>query len=160
MKQLLACAVLAACSSAPAPQLAAPQRPSQMTGGLEHGMLNCPSAVESARTTVRNTERGVDVTVTTTDPAARVELIKLAHFHASQDRMSDWPEHTGKHGGPGSIGHCPILHEGTVITLSDTENGVILHVVARSSDRVRWLQEQTAERAASIPSWLPRSAQR
>lgn len=160
MKQLLACAVLAACSSAPSPPPAAPQQPSQRTGGLEHGMMNCPSAVESARTAVRNTERGVDVTVTTTDPAARVELIKLAHFHASQDRMSDWPEHTGKHGGPGSIGHCPILHEGTTITLSGTENGVILHVVARSSDRVRWLQDQTAERAASIPSWLPRSAQR
>lgn len=162
VKQLLACAALAGCASAPAPapQPAAPLQPSQMTGALEHGMMNCPSAVADARTVVRDTERGVDVVVTTTDPAARVELIKLAHFHASQDRMSEWPEHTGKHGGPGTIGHCPILHDGTTITLSQTENGVILHVVARSSDRVRWLQEQTAARAASIPTWLPRAAQR
>jgi hypothetical protein len=156
---MLAC-VLAACSSRPAPQPEAPRQPSQRTGGLEHGMMNCPSAVEGARTRLRMTPDGVDVIVTAGDPGAQVEIVKLADFHARQDRFSEWPEHTGFHGGPGTIGHCPIVHDGTRVSLSPMLRGVVVHVTALTPDRVKAVQNETTERLASMPSWLPRAAQR
>jgi len=159
-KLMLVCAALAACSPRPAAPPAAPQPPSETTGGLEHGMLNCPVAVEGAETLLRMTDDGVDLIITAKDPAAQAEIVKLADFHARQNELSPWPEHTGKHGGPGTIGHCPVLHDGTQISLSPTEGGVILHVDALAPGRVKSVQEQTAERLSSMPKWLPRSAER
>jgi hypothetical protein len=161
MKPVLLCAALAACSSPPAPApTPAPPQLSQMTGGLEHAMMNCPSAVDGAQTRLRMTATGVDVIVTAADPEARAELAKLAEIHANMDRFTEWPEHTGKHGGPGTIGHCPIVHDGTTITFARFDRGVVLHVTATSTDRVSWLQDQTAQRLATMPAWLPRAARR
>jgi hypothetical protein len=167
IKPVLLSAALAACSSPPGPGPApapwparAPPQPSQMTGGLEHGMMNCPSAVDGAQTRLRMTATGVDVIVTAADPETRAELAKLAEIHASMDRFTEWPEHTGKHGGPGTIGHCPIIHDGTTVSFARFDRGVVLHVTATSTDRVSWLQDQTAQRLASMPTWLPRAARR
>jgi len=160
MRFALACAAMAACSSTPPPAPAAPRQPSQTTGGLEHGMMNCPSAVEGAQTSLRMTASGVDVIVTASDPGAQVEIVKLADFHSRQDQFTDWPEHTGKHGGPGTIGHCPIIHDGTRISLSPMVRGVVVHVTALEPGRVKSVQDQTTERLASMPGWLPRAAQR
>jgi TusA-related sulfurtransferase len=159
---VLAVATLAACSSRQAPPPVAPQpvESSQMTGGLEHGMLNCPSAVDGAETRLRMTERGVDIFVRAKDPEARAEIAKLAERHTRMDRLTGWPEHTGKHGGPGEIGHCPIIHKNTQITLETVDDGVVLHVIATLPDRAKQVQEQTVLRLASLPRWRPRSASR
>lgn len=156
MRKLLLCAALAACSSTPAPRPAMPQQPIQQTGGLEHGMMNCPSAVQGAETKLRMTDHGVDLIVTAADPGANVEIVKLANFHAHQDVLTDWPEHSGKHGGPATIGHCPIVHDGTRITLSPTLRGVVMHVAALAPDRIRSVQLETAERLSSMPRSVPR----
>jgi hypothetical protein len=148
--------MLAACSprSAPLP----PQQPWQMTGGLEHAMMNCPSAVEGARTRLVRTPDGIDVIVTSADADARVEIRRLADYHARMDTLTERPEHSGFHGGPGTFGHCPIIHDRTRITISQVPDGVVLHVIALTSDDVAPVQEQTAQRLSSLPSWLPRRA--
>jgi len=157
MKNLLACSVLVACASSPPPPPAPPQ-PWQMTGGMEHGMMNCPSAVEGAQTRLVQTPTGVDVIVTSADAFAQAEIRTLADYHARMDRYTDWPQHSGFHGGPGLYGHCPIIHDRTRITLSPAPDGVTLHVRAVSPDHVASVQEQTAQRLVALPSWLPRPA--
>ena len=166
---VLVFATLAACSSRQASppvspvspvSSSRPQEPSQTTGGLEHAMMNCPSAVDGADTRLRMTERGVDIFVRSQDPDARAEIVRLAGLHARMDRLTGWPEHTGKHGGPGEIGHCPIIHKNTQITVETADDGVVLHVIATTPDRVKRVQEQTVLRLASMPRWLPRAASR
>lgn len=157
MKRVLACSLIAACASRAAPPPAPPQ-PWQMTGGLEHGMMNCPSAVEGARTRLARTPGGIDVIVTSADADARVEIRALADYHARLDRFTGWPQHSGRHGGPGTFGHCPIIHDRTRITVSPLPDGVVLHVVALAPDHVASVQDQTAQRLAALPSWLARPA--
>lgn len=158
MKLAFVCVALAACTPKPAPQ--PPAEPWQMTGGLEHGMMNCPSAVDGAHTRLRMTARGVNVIVTSKDPTAAAEITALAEFHARQDRFTEWPAHSGFHGGPGKIGHCPVIHDRTQIVISALEDGVIMHVTALVPEHVQSVQDQTAQRLAALPKWLPRSGRR
>jgi hypothetical protein len=158
MKRILACSLIAACSSRSAPPPAPPQ-PWQMTGGLEHAMMNCPSAVEGARTRLARTPSGIDVIVTSPDPDARAEIRALADYHARMDRFTEWPEHSGFHGGPGTFGHCPVIHDRTRITISVVPDGAVLHVVALTPEHIASVQEQTAQRLATLPGWLSRAAQ-
>jgi hypothetical protein len=129
-----------------------------MTGGLEHAMLNCPSAVDGARTELRPTATGIDVIVTANTPDATAEIARLAAYHAAQDQLSEWPPHTGFHGGPATIGHCPVVHEGTRISSTRVQDGAVLHVTALRPDRIRSVQDETAQRLAALPTWLPRPA--
>lgn len=104
-KQLvLVTALLAACSPKPAPR-----QSSSMIGALERGMANCPSAVVGAETRLQMTRGGVDVIVTAKDARAQAEIVRLADLHAGPP--GDGPQHTGQHGGPGTIGRCPVIHE-------------------------------------------------
>lgn len=148
--------LVAACGARAAPPPPPPQ-PWQMTGAMEHGMMNCPSAVEGARTRLRMTPGGVDVIVTAGDPRARAEIVALAEYHAGfAGELTEWPEHSGRHGGPGTLGHCPIIHDRTAISLSPLADGVTLHVTTGVPEHVKSVQDQTAQRLASLPRWLPR----
>lgn len=121
-------------------------------------MMNCPSAVEGAQTRVVRTPAGVDVFVTAAEPEAEREIRKLAEYHARMDRFTDWPEHSGFHGGPGTLGHCPIIHDRTRITHSLIAGGAALHVTALHPEHVASVQHQTEQRLARLPTWLPRPA--
>jgi hypothetical protein len=122
------------------------------TGKKEHGMLNCPSAVDGAKTVLQRTDDGVDLTVTADDPAARRTVRVLARVHAAMhEPTSEKVEHGGQHGGPGSIGFCPVIHTGTVVTFNDVPGGVRIHVSASSLDDVAALQLRTAQRVSALP---------
>lgn len=131
-----------------------------MTGELEHGMANCPSAVDGAETRLTNTPTGVDVTVTAQNADAEALIVQLAELHTRHEGMGNAPQHTGQHGGPGTIGHCPIIHDGTQISMTSVEGGVVLHVDALAPERVKEVQAQTADRLAAMPKGAPRSASR
>lgn len=133
-----------------------PARPWQMTGGLEHAMMNCPSAVTGATTRVERTPDGVDVIVVAAEAGDREYVRELAEYHAHLGAPStDRGEHSGFHGGPGRIGHCPIIHYRTQVTYSSISEGAIIHVKARSPMEVEQLQQETEQRARSLPRWLP-----
>jgi TusA-related sulfurtransferase len=136
--------VLAACSSKPAP---APSP--EPAGKLEHRMANCPTAVTSASTKVVDTPDGVDVVITATEPAAqeRIRTLSNAQTEMGEPPVSDH-QHTGLHGGPGWLGHCPIIHGDTVVTVTTNDTGATLHIRALDSNRVKSLQDETAARAA------------
>lgn len=140
-------------ASAPAPSAAAvpvpvPPVPS---GAREHSMRNCPTAVAGATTQLTKTDGGVDLEITTTDPAVRRQVITLARMHS---HLGD-PEganraHTGRHGGPGAIGHCPIVHASTNVTYTPTPGGVVVHINAIVPEDVAMVQVTVADRLARL----------
>ena len=145
---------LAACASAP--PSTPPPAPWQMTGAIEHRMLNCPSSVEFATTRIVRRSDGVNVIITSPDPLARTQILELAAFHAQLAAPTGRSEHSGDHGGPGTIGHCPIIHDGTTVTFTPRPDGVTMHVVTPFPEHVISVQHQTEQRLARMPTLLLR----
>ncbi len=114
-------------------------------------MRNCPSAVRSAKTTATRTPDGIDLTITSDDPSARADIVTLAQLQRDQ-RAPIWfvPAHSGMHGGPGSLGRCPVIHADTTVTYQPLANGVLIHVAARSRGRVAALQQATEARVRAL----------
>jgi hypothetical protein len=124
---------------------------SSLSGTRPRHMENCPSAVATATTRARPTSDGVELTITAASDEARREIVsRAAHQAAMQEPRVKVPEHTGRHGGPGSIGFCPIIHANTIVTYEPTADGVRIHVAARSSDDVAALQRATDARVKAI----------
>jgi len=146
--------VVVACTPAPAQ---APRHATMQTGELEHEMANCPSALPSAITSVEDIDDGIAVTIKVTNPMWRDRLLELAHVHARiGGPESSVAEHTGRHGGPGVIGHCPILHAGTRVSFEPIPDGVRFSVFALPGRDLAGLRRETRERAASLPQFADR----
>lgn len=105
----------------------------------------------NARTTATPTPDGVDVTITSSDPAALSQIAARAQMHvALGNPLSAFPPHTGMHSGPGKLGYCPIIHAETIVTSERLNDGVRLHVQAINSAAVPDLQQATRERVQAI----------
>ncbi len=122
-----------------------------LSGTLPKRMRNCPSAVHSATTFASPTPDGVDITIVSSDPDARRRIVELTRLHQTFGAPV-WPQlaHTGMHGGPGTIGHCPIIHAKTTITHDELPDGVRIHVRANDREMVPLLQEMTELRVRSL----------
>jgi len=119
----------------------------QLSGTVPKRMRNCPSAVSTANTIATPTADGVDVTITSNDPVARRKIIDLTRLHATfAEPIWGMPPHTGMHGGPGTLGFCPILHVKTIVTHTERSDGVRIHVRAIDPSMVSRLQEVTTLR--------------
>lgn len=121
------------------------------SGHLEHAMKNCPAAVAGATTHAGNSEYGVELSITSDDPATQRRIIELAALH---ERMSD-PDgsampHTGLHGGPGGLGRCPVIHTATIVTYTRIRRGVVIHVNAITREDVERVQQIVAERVSYL----------
>lgn len=124
---------------------------STLTGRLPRQMHNCPSAVPSAKTSAVPTERGVDVVITAPEPEARQRILALAELHASQrEPVAMLGEHNGMHGGPGTVGRCPIIHANTTLELDPIPDGVRIHVTANDKDDIQALQKATEKRVRTF----------
>jgi hypothetical protein len=117
-------------------------------------MANCPSALSSAVTHVSDIPEGVAVAVTVSDPESHRRLLALADRHARIGDAEGMPEHSGLHGGPGDIGHCPIIHFGTQVTFSQIPHGVRFYVRALGGVDVVALRGETRVRVANLPRWV------
>ena len=116
-------------------------------------MAYCPSAVRGAVTRTTPTAKGIDVTVTATDPEAARTIVALAELHARFPRsLIPFPGHFGLRSGGSRIGFCPIVHEDTSIKTTRVPDGVRIRLRARSPERVRELQTLVEERAARLRS--------
>ncbi len=112
-------------------------------------MANCPSAVVGATTGSLAIDGGVVLDVTATDPAAAREIVELAHRHAAMGPPDPSRGlHTGRHGGPGGTesGHCPVIHVGTTVTVTDIAGGARITVLATDPAKAAELQRETRER--------------
>lgn len=114
-------------------------------------MRNCPSAVAFATTVATPTFDGINLTITSTNPDARSQIIKLAERQSGQrDTLPFMPAHSGLHGGPGTIGHCPIIHAGTTVSYTQIPDGVRIHVMAHAPGEVQLLQRATEARVDAL----------
>jgi hypothetical protein len=122
-----------------------------LTGKRPQHMRNCPSAVASARTVTTPTFDGVNLTITSQDPDARRQIVKLAAFQSSErESIPFMPAHSGLHGGPGTIGYCPIIHAGTIVTYKEIPDGVRVHIATRRPEEVQMLQRATETRVSAL----------
>ena len=158
MRALILSLVLAGCASTSHP---APATYPSPQSSLQRGMRNCPSALVGATTRVIDTEDGVDLEITATDPVVQKQIIELAivHEHLGQPNSSE-RAHTGLHGGSGDIGYCPIIHVGTQVTYRKRSDGAVIHVHALKPQVVPQMQKAIAERVALLATRNPQTARR
>jgi len=126
-----------------------------MTGPRPHQAANCPSSLPRATTRLANTPRGVDVTVTSSDPVTAHRIVELAQLHV-RGRTAEVPRpHDQHHGGPGWVGYCPVMvNDQTQISMTPRPDGATLHVEARSPERVAEIQMLIKARAVQLPGYL------
>lgn len=115
-------------------------------------MAHCPSAVEGAKTAIKDTKDGVLVTVT--GPADKTAEIRTRAKHlADVAKKTDASkiEHTGQGTGGGGLGRCPIVVEGdTTVDVKEIEGGVEVDV--KSKKDASALQKEAKARAANFTS--------
>jgi hypothetical protein len=144
-------AALAAACSTPGSTDSARKRPPR-SGGKQHTMANCPSMVIGAVTRLDVVEGGVDLTITAVDRVSREAIAERARVHSQLGDPTPWElEHSGRHGGPGSIGYCPIIHDGTTVKVVELPNGALLQVRARRPDDAARVQIATRDRVDALP---------
>ncbi len=119
-------------------------------GAGAHKMAHCPSAVEGAKTAVKDTKDGVVVTVTATGDKVK-DVRDRAKHTAEVSKMTEPPkvEHTSEGKGGGGLGRCPVVVEGdTTVEVKDIENGSEITVKAKKD--VAGLQKEAKARAANF----------
>lgn len=119
-------------------------------GAGAHKMAHCPSAVEGAKTAVKDSKEGVIVTVTGTGDKVK-EIRDRAKHTLEVSKMTEPPkvEHTSEGKGGGGLGRCPVIVEGdTTVEVKDVENGSEITVKAKKD--VAALQKESKARAANF----------
>lgn len=130
---------------------------SKAPGGGEtgsHRMAHCPSAVEGAKTLVKDAKEGVVITVTGSGDGVK-EIRERAKHTADVSKMTDppKPEHNSEGKGGGGLGHCPVVVEGdTTVDVKDVEGGSEITVKAKKAENVAALQKEAKARAATFAS--------
>lgn len=128
-----------------------PRPTSSLTGTQPKGMRNCPSAVPSAKTVATTTDKGVDVLITSPEGEARNRILALAELHGSQrEPIPLLGQHNGMHGGPGTMGRCPIIHANTTVKVDRMPDGVRVHVSANDPADIERLQQATDARVRTF----------
>lgn len=126
-----------------------------MTGLRPHRAENCPSSLPGTTTRITNTPRGVDVAVTSRDPATVHRITELAERQARGRTAEVSRPHDQHHGGSGWVGYCPVMvTDQTQVTITPRPDGAVLHVDARSPDRVSEIQTLIKARAVQLPGYL------
>jgi hypothetical protein len=125
-----------------------------MTGKKQHAMMNCPSAVAGATTTVVDRKDGVELRVRGKSSAVQAEIRRRAYRQGEVALQTNRGalEHTGTGTGSGKFGFCPGMIEDTRVEVDDTPDGAILTVRAKEPSEVARLQKLTRARADALRS--------
>ena len=151
MKPALLAFLLAACTTQQPIDKDAPPPSAMLSGHLQRHMANCPSAVPTAETQPIRTRRGIDLAITSNDPFAQRAIIAATDVQVRlRERRWFMLPHTGLHGGPGTVGHCPVIHANTWINYEPFARGVLIHVIARDPKQVQGLQQATLSRIEDL----------
>jgi hypothetical protein len=144
MKKLLMVGTFAL-SLASLPALA--KEPATVGGGH---MQHCPTAVEGAKTEIKDAKDGVEITVTAT-AAAKTEEIRKRAKHVADASKADPTAvaHEGNGHGGGGLGRCEVVLKDTTVTTEDIEGGSRITVKPTKAVDLEWLKKETRERQAS-----------
>jgi hypothetical protein len=136
----------------PAPTAAAPAPGEAATQGARK-QENCPTAVPGAETKVNETKTGVEVLVTSKDPAATTAIREdAAHLAKVSTKGGEEVKHTGEGTGGGGLGKCPIVLKDTKVTATDIEGGSKIVVTPAKKDQLDWLKTEIKSRLAAAPA--------
>jgi hypothetical protein len=136
----------------------APRALAQQTSAEEDDG-QCPSSVPGARTTLKDTDDGVVITVVGKDGKAAKEIQRRAREIASVRQLPA--------AGPNQPRECVVaFYQGSEASMETLPRGVKVTVKALDADNVGELQEKTRARAqpaatppAGVPPTLPNPAQ-
>src|SRR5262249_37531232 len=104
--------------------LVLPAAPAPAPGGMgPEQMIHCPNAVEGAKTSIKNTKEGVEITVTAKDENAVQEIRKRAGHLAEVASKPETGKDTGGGDFGGGKGHCPVVMKDTQISAKDVKGG-------------------------------------
>lgn len=146
----------AAKSAAPSGKPSAATSTSAAPGEHKNGgkMSNCPSSVQNAKTEIKDTDKGVEVTVTATEKADVDEIRARAKKVEEHGKAapSDAPKgsHTGKGAAGGSMGRCPVVLNDTTVVVAEVENGSKFTIEPKDAKELDWLRREAKERLAEI----------
>ncbi|MBA3540801.1 MAG: hypothetical protein H0T79_14410 [Deltaproteobacteria bacterium] len=121
-----------------------------MTGKKPLAMRNCPSAVPGAITRSTRTADGIEVTITAADLETQREVLARAERQMRFGARRMAPEHSALHGGPETIGYCPIIHTNTTVVAEPLADGVRIRMTPRSRDDLTSLQDRVSERVRAL----------
>ncbi|MCW5805532.1 MAG: hypothetical protein KIT31_24395 [Deltaproteobacteria bacterium] len=114
-------------------------------------MHNCPVAVAGTTTTVARTPDGVTLTVRSPDPAARAEVAaRTARAMQFAGNRGQVRAHSGRGGGPETVGYCPVILDGNVVTSTEIQNGLQIHLRPIDPAQVANLQLQVESRTQAL----------
>jgi hypothetical protein len=137
----------------PPPPMQPPLVEANRTGQKQRQLAHCPSAVTGASTRMATTTGGVDLLVTATTPAATAEITARARAAEHLQRLGaplGPTKHDGQHGGPGTIGYCPLVRAGTVFTVDAVPDGVLIHVQPLEQKDLEALRTTVRERVEAL----------
>jgi hypothetical protein len=106
--------------------------------------------VATAKTTVADTDDGVEVSIVGTGEGAEAKIRDLAGEQAEVEVDLDKPTHTGEGTGGGVVGHCPIVHLGTNITLLNVPGGVKVVMKPKVADKLADLKKTVHDRVDAL----------
>jgi hypothetical protein len=129
------------------PALAKEQGNATVGGGH---MQHCPTAVEGAKTEIKDGKDGVEISVTAAN-AAKTEEIRKRAKHVADAAKNDPAAvaHTGDGHGGGGLGRCEVVLKDTTVTSEDIEGGSKLTVKPTKAVDLEWLRKETAARHAA-----------
>jgi hypothetical protein len=132
---------------------AQPESPSvhsNMQGSKQRQMINCPSAVPGANSSIRDTLDGYELSVTAKGTNAIEQIrVRARSKHPVRDAGSPI-EHAGEGTGGGEVGFCPLVHYEARVTVKDIEGGVRVHVQARDKSKVGELRARAKDRLEAL----------
>ena len=113
-------------------------------------MQHCPTAVEGAKTEIKDAKDGVEITVTATAKDKTDEIRKRAKHVAEAAKQDPTAvEHKGDGHGGGGLGRCEVVLKDTTVTATDVEGGSKITVKPTKPVDLEWLKKETHEREAA-----------
>ncbi|HJZ88513.1 MAG TPA: hypothetical protein VKN99_25245 [Polyangia bacterium] len=138
---------------APAPAAPAPGKGLESEAG-HNKMMHCPSAVAGAKTAIKNTKDGVELTVTGKGEAAKEILTRAKHL-AEVSKAAATGKHTGEGTAGGAEGHCPVVMKDTMVSATETKGGAKISIKPEKADGdVKALQKMVKQRQDALPGLL------
>jgi hypothetical protein len=117
----------------------------------QNKMVHCPSAVEGAKTEIKDVDGGFEVTVTAAAEPAIGEIRKRAK-HVGEVAKVDatTPAHTGEGAGGGGLGKCPTLMKDVDAAAADVDGGAKVSVKVRNAADLEAARKAARDRLAAL----------
>jgi TusA-related sulfurtransferase len=133
------------------PTAATTAAPASSAAAAAGKMSNCPSAVEGAKTEIKDVDGGVELSITASAEAATKDIRDRAKQIAEAAKMeASTRKHTGTGEGGGAYGRCPVVMKATDIALADIAGGTKITVKIKDAAEVDWLRRESRERLAEL----------